>query len=294
LIEIFIDASVKENKTSFRFAGGTPGGFTGSGIVGRLNITATMPGSLEISLNESSQLLSGTGEPIEESDKKLKTATVKALQLSANAIIITSRSHPDQNDWYNKTDLHLRWDLEDNVEYSYLVSLDPLATPDNTPNKPEGTLLWQGDINIDGLSEGIYYFTLKRVGEDDIARYRAQIDTTPPEWIGFEKSEGVPETNHKDFLTFLAKDELSGIHHYEVSVDGSKPEIVLAPYILPDDYIKITVTAVDNAGNKLEKDVLSDTQKSIVAVYIIVGIIVLGGIVTLIGPVRRRIFTNDN
>lgn len=291
LIEIFIDAAATD-RNSFRFAGGTPGGFTGEGIVGRLNITATVPGSLNISINDSSKLLAGTGEEI-KLGTKIKTAEMDILQPSANHIIITSRTHPNQNIWYDKKDLHLHWDLEEGVEYSYLVSLDPLAVPDDSPDRPSGTLLWQGDINIDGLEEGIYYFTLKRLEDDNVVRYRAQIDTTPPEWAAFEKSEGVPETNYKDFVTFFAKDALSGISHYEASIDGKKSQIITVPYILPDEYTKITITALDNAGNKAERTITSKTQKNITIIYAVAGIIVLISIIALLTP-TRRIFTKEN
>jgi len=293
LIDIFLNSSAIDKET-FNFAGGTPGGFVGSGIIGRLNITTTMPGSLSVTFDESSQLLSGSGESLEPSDILLKSVTINALQPSANPIIITSKSHPNQNNWYNKENLQLHWDLEDGVDYSYLVSLDPAATPDDTPDKPQGTLLWLGDINIEGLDEGIYYFTLKRVGEESIARFRAMIDTTPPEWLGFETNEGVPETNYKDFVSFIAKDELSGINHYEVTVDNSPPKLIIAPYLLPEDYLKIKITAFDNAGNAIDENIIGDTQKNIIVIYIVVGLIVLGSAIVAIKPIRERLFTKES
>jgi len=220
-------------------------------------------------------------------------ASAKVAEKSDRYIEITSRSHPNQNAWYNEENLHLRWDLEDGVEYSYLVSLEPVAVPDNNPNKPTGQLLWLGDVNIEGLTQGIYYFTLKRVGESEISRYRAQIDTTPPEWIAVETNAGVPETNKQDFVTFLARDELSGISKYEVAVDGGEPKGILPPYILPTDYSKVVITAYDKAGNTVSHTILGETGKKEFGVYIIVALIIIGGAVVAIRPIRERIFTQE-
>lgn len=291
IIDIFINASVDENRRTFHFYGGTPNGFSGDGIIGRLNITSGRPGEVNITFDEETQILSGEGVDISET-ATLNTAKIISLEPSANHIIITSRSHPDQNQWYNKSDVNLHWDLEDGVEYSYLVSLDPKAVPDETPDRPTGDLIWQGDISLSGLGEGIYYFTLRRIGQDGVTRYRMMIDKSAPEWIGFEMSDGVAETQYTDFITLFAKDKLSGINRYEVRVDNEEPKIILSPYLLPDDYFTLTFSAIDNAGNKTEKTIVSDSQKAITWIYIISALMALGAIIVLVKPIRKRIFTN--
>ena len=292
VIDIFIDASATDGN-SFRFSGGTPGGFIGSGIIGRVLVTAVAPGTLGLSFDTSSKLLSEEGKSL-EAETTLREANANVLQPSANHIIITSKSHPDQSTWYSEKNLHLHWDLEGGEEYSYLVSLNPGAVPDDVPDKPTGLLEWQGDVTINGLDDGISYFTLKRVGEEGLARYRALIDTAPPYWIGVEESDGVPETNYRRFVSFLAKDELSGINHYEVKVDNGQAETILAPYILPDEYLKITLNAVDNAGNRAEYTIRGKIQRNITSLYIIVGLLVLGALIALVRPIRERIFTKGN
>jgi len=290
LVQIFINSSYTE--TTFRIAGGTPGGFSGNDVLARLNVHATELGRINIAFDESANILAGTGESL-ASPIKFLTAAANIKVPSENQIVITSRSHSNQNEWYNKDNLNLHWTLEEGVQYSYLVSRDSSASPDNSPNRPEGTLQWQGDINIEGLDNGIYYFTLKRVGESEISRYRAMIDTTPPEWIAVELSDGVPETMYKDFVTFIAKDNLSGISHYNVRVDDNPVEVIEPPYILPKNYGKITITAYDNAGNLVEKTVLSSEEKSAYALYVVVTLIVLGGMIVWIRPIRERVFTQE-
>jgi len=165
--------------------------------------------------------------------------------------------------------------------------------PDETLDRPEGNLEWQGDIAIEGLTNGVFYFSVKRLHENDVARFRAMIDTTPPEWVAFEMSEGVPETNNRAFLTFIAKDELSGISHYDVMVDEAPVETVVAPYILPDDFGIITITAYDRAGNSVEETVIGKTQRNIFVLYAVVLLIVVGGAVVAVKPRRERIFTQQ-
>ena len=292
IIEILIHAGALDSDT-FHFIGGIPGGYVGNGVIGRVSITAVKPGTLAVTFGEESIILGESGKSLKD-QTATRGSNINVLQPSENHILITSKSHPDQNKWYNEKDLHLHWDLEEGTEYSYLVSLDPMAVPDDTPDRPKGELLWLGDINIGGLNEGIYYFTLKRVGQDALARFRTMIDTTPPEWVGFEVSEGVPETNYQAFVTFLAKDKQSGINHYEVKVDNERPQNVLAPYILPSGYLNITISAIDNAGNHIEKNIIGDSQRNILVLYAIVGLMVLGAAVVAIRPIRERIFTKQN
>lgn len=289
LVEIFIESSLTDDNT-FKFSGGTPGGFTGDGIIGRLTIKPEATGGVNISFGDSLNLLTGTGNNVEAPITTLEANAVVEEKTDRH-IDITSRSHPNQNTWYNKGDLQLHWDLEDRTEYSYLVSLDSTAIPDNNSNKPTGQLMWLGDVTIEGLTNGIYYFTLKRVGESEISRYRAQIDTTPPSWIAIEVNEGVPETRRQAFATFLARDELSGISRYEVTIDDNPPETVLAPYILPIHYSRIVITAYDKAGNTVSHTIIGETGKKEISIYVVVALIVIGSAVVAIRPIRERIFT---
>ena len=292
LIQIFVE-STQTGDNTFRFTGGTPGGFEGDGIIGRLNVRATETGESNINFDKSAKVLTALGQKTAIPLSFIDT-TAEISPPSLNRIKLSSRNHPDENKWYSNTTLNIHWDLEDGVEYSYLVSRDQSAMPDETPDQPEGKLEWQGDISIEGLDNGIFYFTVKRVGETDIARLRTMIDTTPPEWVAFESSEGVPETRDRAFLTFIAKDELSGISHYEALVDREPAESVTAPYILPNDFGTVTIIAYDNAGNSVERTVIGETQRNVLILYIVVLLIAIGGAVVAIRPIRERIFTEKS
>ena len=292
LIQIFVE-SAQTGEGTFRFTGGTPGGFEGDGVIGRLNVRATETGIINIDFDKSAKVLTALGQetaiPLSFID-----ITANISPPSPNRIKLSSRSHPDENKWYRDGAINIHWDLEDRVEYSYLISRDQSAVPDEVPNRPEGNLEWQGDISIEGLDDGIFYFTVKRLHETDIARFRTMIDSTPPEWVAFEMSEGVPETNDRAFLTFVAKDELSGISHYKAIVDEAPAEIIAAPYILPDDFGIITIIAYDKAGNSVERTIIGETQRNVFVLYVVVLLIVIGGAVVAIRPIRERIFTEKS
>jgi len=56
LIQLFVE-STRTGDNSFRFAGGTPGGFKGDGIIGRLNVRATETGTTNINFDKSAKIL---------------------------------------------------------------------------------------------------------------------------------------------------------------------------------------------------------------------------------------------
>ena len=176
------EPEIQEGEISF--SAGVPGGFSGKGLIGRINFSAKEIGEFEISFKEDSKVLlnDGRGTPTE---LFFAEGNYKIVEKSGDLAIITSKSHPDQNKWYSQNNLNLWWDLAKGADYSYLLSLSPSDSPDEIPDKPEGELEWMGAIEYKGLDEGIYYFSLKQklFGKDWSGKvtFRAMIDTTKPE-----------------------------------------------------------------------------------------------------------------
>jgi hypothetical protein len=284
LIKVFI-AALKTGEQSFRFVGGTPNGFNGDNIIGRLNISGDMVGQTEIVFDDTSKAILNTEEQ-KESSIKFINALININERGSNQIQLTSRTHQNQENWAKDNTLNLHWDLEEGVEYSYLISLDPLAVPDDIPDKPEGNLMWMGDISISGLKDGIYYFTVKKVGDNPVSRYRAMVDTTAPSWIDVKLSSGVETTDNKKFVSFLAEDVLSGIDYYEIQIDGKQPERITSPYILPAKYKEITLKAFDRAGNSVEKNITYE-YPSRALVTILISLIALSGIIFILAAKEK-------
>jgi len=237
------------------FIGGIPGGFRGDGLIGKITFLGKEIGEGTVNFKENSQILlnDGKGTPAALS---FSEGNYLVIEKPEGLPEISSKSHPDQNKWSKSNNLHLHWDLVEGAEYSFLLSYDPLAEPDEIPDKPEGELIWLGDMEYKGLGDGIYYFSLKQKlpGKDwsGIIRFRAMVDTTPPEEFPLEISQEPSIFEGKYFLSFATTDKTSGIDHYEVREGKGDWKIAEIPYLLKDQSLKskISAKAVDKAGNE--------------------------------------------
>jgi hypothetical protein len=245
--------------------GGIPGGFKGDGLIGKITFLAKEIGKAEVNFREDSKVLLNDGKGTLAKLNFLE-GNYGVVRKPEGLPIISSRTHPDQNKWFKETTLHLHWDLIEGAEYSFLLSKDPLAEPDEIPDKPEGELIWMGDIEYPNLEDGIYYFHLKQKlpGKDwsEKTVFRAMIDSVPPEEFKPEIGRDPAIFEGKYFLSFATVDKMSGIDHYEtLETRDKKQDIwkkVESPYLLEDQSLqsKILVKAVDKAGNEKISEII--------------------------------------
>jgi len=281
------EPELKNNIISFM--GGVPGGFRGKGSLLKINLRAKETGQATIFFKNDSRVLLNDGKGT-LAELSLLEGNYEVSEKPEGLIVISSRSCPDQNKWYSLKSLHLHWDLIEGAEYSYLLSRDPLAEPDETADRPGGELIWMGDMEYDLKAEGdgVYYFTLRpRLPSEDwskeISRFRAMIDSTPPEDFKPEIGQESSVFEGKYFLSFVAQDTTSGIDHYEVAeltrtLWGSAEEqweTAKSPYLLKDQSLKsiIKIRAVDKAGNERVIEYLPPKEMPI---YLIVILILVG------------------
>lgn len=246
-------------------AGGAPEGFTGDGLVGRITFSTKAEGTAVISFADDSRVLlnDGSGTPAE-------LIYLEGIYLIGKRpegwVAISAPTHPNQSKWEQGSTLRLHWDPAQDAEYSYILSRDPLAEPDEIPDKPAGELLWIGDMEYAWLEDGIYYFHLRQAVKDAPGQitwgpkitFRAMIDATPPEDFQpkFVAIEG------RQYIAFNAFDKTSGIDHYEVQEQpldfwGNPKEVAgewqkgQSPYLPSDQKLNsiIRVRAFDGAGN---------------------------------------------
>ncbi len=243
------------------FLGGKPRGFNGTGSLAKITFLGKESGKSEISFKKDSKVLlnDGRGTPAE---LNFLEGNYEIIKKPKNLPVISSKSHPDQNKWYRLTTLQFHWDLVEEVEYSYLLSYDPLAEPDEIPDRPEGGLMWMGDMEYKGLEkDGIYYFALKQKlpGEDwqKSVTYRAMVDTTLPEAFEIKIGKDPSIFEGKYFLSFANQDKMSGIDYYEVKEGKRDFRRTASPYLLEDQSLvkKIIVRAYDKAGNYQESEI---------------------------------------
>ena len=209
--------------------------------------------------------------------------------------LISSKSHPDQDKWYNKNNLHLHFDLKEESLYSYVLSYDPLAEPDDIPDKPEGDLIWMGDIEYNNLKDGIYYFCLRESYKTTLDKegkqirkwepkitFRAMIDSSLPQAFKPEISWDSSIFEGRYFLSFSTQDLISGISYYEVSETNKEEDtwrVMESPYLIEDQSLRgtIKVKAVDRAGNERIVEIIPEAKdfpwQVVVIILIITGII---------------------
>ena len=287
----------ESKEDSISFTGGIPGGFKGDGLILKINFLAKDVGKAEILFQEDSKVLlnDGKGTPAKLS---FLEGNYEIVRKPEGLPLISSPTHPDQNKWCKGNTLHLHWDLIDGAEYSFILSQDSLAEPDEIPDKPEGELIWMGDMEYPNLEDGIYYFSLKQKlpGKNWSKKitFRVMIDATPPEEFKPEIGQDPSIFEGKYFLSFATTDKTSGIDYYEVK---EAPKEILrlptgqgkrdwkraeSPYLLEDQYLKskISVKAVDKAGNERISEIIPPAKPFpfwIIPV-IIVGLVIIGWI----------------
>ena len=166
---------------------------------------------------------------------------------------ITSSSHPDQEQWYARKHVVLDWTVGAGVGAVRLGY-------DNDPNGKPAVLYTDPIAHKElDLDDGVWYFHVQERGAGSwgpVATYKLQIDTTPPHAIALSFPSGADTNASTIPVLFATTDDLSGIDHYALSLDGAAPTEVTAQmgasvYQLSASAGEhsLTVTAFDRAGN---------------------------------------------
>ena len=170
--------------------------------------------------------------------------------------IITSTTHPDQDRWYSTTTALLRWNLPESVTALRTLLND---SPKTRPQKQYTDVISQ--IAIRDLDQGTSYFHLQlrdAEGWGDIYHFALNVDTETPKDLNVEEIPRNDETDPNISFMVEAVDDISGIDHYEFSIDGGKPIIwgddegngIFAPDTVRPGEHTMRVAVVDKAGNK--------------------------------------------
>jgi len=256
--------------------GGRPGGFKGDGLIGRITFLSKKTGRASVVFQADSKILLNDGKGTEDKVGFL-SVDYEIVDKPQNLPEVSSSSHPDQNQWYKANSLYLHWNLIEGAQYSYLLSEDPLASPDFVPDKPAGELIWMGDIKYEGLEDGIYYFSLiqKLPGKNwsEKISCRSMIDSTLPEEFTPKIGQDPALFGGKKFLSFASTDQASGIDHYEIKENGIW-KIGQSPYVLEDQSLsnKISVKAVDKAGNERIAEYIPPAVPQKISPYLIIAL----------------------
>lgn len=176
----------------------------------------------------------------------------------SSALALTSKTHPNQNSWYNLTTATFDWELpKGTLETRLLLGRNKDGIPTVSYIPPVSTK------TVEDLEEGVYYFSAQArtsEGWSSVSRFKLNIDVTPPENFDviIDDSDGVPT------FTFETIDELSGISHYEIQV-GNDYKVKIDKEKVSDYEIQgapsgkqnVLVTAFDKAGNTATSKLVS-------------------------------------
>jgi hypothetical protein len=171
--------------------------------------------------------------------------------------VVSSVTHPDQSAWYSNNDPVFAWELPENATgVSVLLNQKPTSDPGWLS---DGLITSKDYTN---LADGEWYLHVKTktaAGWSPITHYHFAIDTVSPSPFIFDFAPGSNDSQAQPHLLFQATDELSGLSHYLVRVNGEDIETVAAAdlpegkeYILEPLEVGdnvVAITAVDKAGN---------------------------------------------
>lgn len=233
----------------------------------------------------------------EGSSQSVPTPVIGSIEIP----VITSPTNPDQAMWYNNNNPVFNWVVPSGIDAIRLV-YD--SKPNSIPTKIYTPAL--ATKTLESVADGSYFFHAQfKKGKKwgDVAHYGFQIDTVPP--VPFTAT--VAYNDSKPFITFGTTDALSGMDHYEVSIDGGIPSMVGAlesgvPYALteniPGQHV-VTITAFDKASNKTSTNIsvlfvgkapVTTDKTTVILLIILTLFILVGAVILWYSIIRFRIF----
>jgi uncharacterized membrane-anchored protein YhcB (DUF1043 family) len=168
---------------------------------------------------------------------------------------VSSPAHPQSDKWYSNNNPEFQWVLtSDIIGVSTAFNQKLITDPGNTS---EG--IFTSRI-FAGVEDGIWYFHIKAqnsIGWGYVAHFRIQIDTLSPHPFEITIDNEGDATNPRPLLYFDAKDDTSGINHYEIKIGRGEVFSIVevqsnpfrSPHQAPGTH-SLEIRAVDKAGNK--------------------------------------------
>jgi len=171
---------------------------------------------------------------------------------------ITSTTHPDQEKWYNNNNPSFKWTLPSNITGVRIYG-------DQNPNTelPKTSQGLSSSHTYKNTANGTWYFHVRlrnSSGWNDTTHFKFNIDTVSPEPFSIEFPDGKETSNTKPRLAFNAIDTISGIDHYEISINNilvnasletGKNNVYVLSNQTPGEK-EVSVKAFDKAGNFYE------------------------------------------
>src|SRR3989338_6710130 len=216
-------------KGTIEFAGGIPKGIIASnGVLTNITFRVKSVGDAIIKFLDKSAVFLNDGLATSDLSKVGNGVYQFRLPPPAGPIVV-SNTHPDQDTWYPNPDASLQFgsDSPGVGGYSYILSNEPIALPDNIS---EGT---KQSVTYTNLSEGIHYFHIRSLRDGvwgGTTHFAIKVDTVPPAEFPIEILPEARTTNPKPFIQFQTTDASSGLDHYDIRFEPLSLEAVETYY----------------------------------------------------------------
>ena len=174
---------------------------------------------------------------------------------------IQSSSHPAAKDWYSGQTATFSWKVPDGVLATRLLfgaikNVSPTVLYENP--------IAEKAVDLTEMPDGTYYFHAQfknKAGWGETGHFQFNVDNTSPEDIVASLEDTYVAGPQFSYFVLKARDALSGIDRYEITIDGKIREeekggnvtVYVAP-VLPNGIHSVVVTAFDKAGNSLAAD----------------------------------------
>ncbi len=246
--------------------GGIPRGINlSNALVASLTFRVKSVGSAILRFGDESKVLLNDGLGTDDLSQRGDAVYTLVLPPPAGPIVV-SETQPDQSQWYANSTAILRWASEEDVQsYSYILSDDPVNSPDDTP---EGL---RNSVSYNNLADGTHYFHIKALREGSwggSTHFSVKVDSTAPALFPIDILPASRTSTRDPVIKFASADSLSGLDRYELKLVALQPSLsddttgnqplfieVESPYIAPKlnlgDY-DVIVRAYDKAGNYRE------------------------------------------
>ncbi len=265
IIEIYTTPPRFNNNTgTVEIIGGIPNGINvPSGLVSKLTFRVKSVGQASLRFTGESQVLlnDGRGTNVLENTSG---ATYRLELPPQQGPIVISDTHPNHDEWYQDSNVNLRWDVgfPPAENYSYTISSNPEDVPDDTPEGAATT------ANYKQVPSGINYFHIKAFRDGrwgGVSHYSIKVDNQPPAEFIIAVLPSSRTNVTTPIIEFQTTDSLSGLDRYEIKiiplrVDGRNnaelTELLFeetdSPYKNADlafGSYEVIVRAYDEAGN---------------------------------------------
>jgi|GEM_PF-1760739 len=163
------------------------------------------------------------------------------------------------DEWFSTTSVRLSWSVPEGATGMRTITTT-VATDE--PDEPFPTPV--SSVTAQPLIEGNNYFRLQfKFGEEwgSSITYPLQVDITEPSYLIIKEAERNDDTDPNIAFAIEASDDLSGVSHYEMSIDGGPTEEWKRPIngiyrpeaLQPGEHV-LTAKVYDRAGNSTSTD----------------------------------------